>query len=211
MVILTDRSGREASASLSVSRTPSSKVISKDRSTQGTDRISESIKAVRSHGHERSASESSVAEELSIPTRDRSQDQSERSRDSSIPEVDMKTRSQGSSIPEEIPEEYVNDTFESLDSSATPAHSTPVRSDLTLKRDTSPALSRRSSTGEGSKSEEDTSMTGELYSMVSSRGKLQRKLGFPLVILTSGWLAYCCFDHCCRITIKIVFTAHSRM
>ena len=101
----------------------------------------------------------------------------------------MKTRSQGSSIPEEIPEEYVNDTFESLDSSATPAHSTPVRSDLTLKRDTSPALSRRSSTGEGSKSEEDTSMTGELYSMVSSRGKLQRKLGFPLVILTSGWLA----------------------
>ncbi|RMX60147.1 hypothetical protein pdam_00010105 [Pocillopora damicornis] len=154
-----DRSGREASASLSVSRTPSSKVISKDRSTQGTDRISESIKAARSHGHERSASESSVAEELSIPTRDRSQDQSERSRDSSIPEVDMKTRSQGSSIPEEIPEEYVNDTFESLDSSATPAHSTPVRSDLTLKRDTSPALSRRSSTGEGSKSEEDTSMT----------------------------------------------------
>lgn len=123
----------------------------------------------------------------------------------------MKTRSQGSSIPEEIREEYVNDTFESLDSSATPAHSTPVRSDLTLKRDTSPALSRRSSTGEGSKSEEDTSMTGELYSMVSSRGKLQRKLGFPLVILTSGWLASCCLDHYCRITIKIVFTAHSRM
>ena len=75
----------------------------------------------------------------------------------------MKTRSQASSsIREEIPEEYVNDTFESLDSSATPAHSTPVRSDLTLKRDTSPALSRRSSTGEGSKSEEDTSVTGEL-------------------------------------------------
>ena len=92
----------------------------------------------------------------------------------------MKTRSQGSSIPEEIPEEYVNDTFESLDSSATPAHSTPVRSDLTLKRDTSPALSRRSSTGEGSKSEEDTSMTGELYSIVSSRGKTTAKTRFPI-------------------------------
>lgn len=155
-----DRSGRESSGSLSVSRTPSNKVNTKDRSTQGTDSISQSIKAARSHGPEHSASESSVAEELSIPARDRSHDQSERSRDSSIPEVDMKTRSQASSsIREEIPEEYVNDTFESLDSSATPAHSTPVRSDLTLKRDTSPALSRRSSTGEGSKSEEDTSVT----------------------------------------------------
>lgn len=145
-----------------MSRTPSSKINSKDQSTQGTDSISEFIKVSGSRGHERSASESSVAEELSITARDRSHDQSERSRESSIPEVDMKTRSQGSSVPEEIPEEYVNDTFESLDSTATPAHSTPVRSDLSLKRDTSPAVSRRSSTGEGSKSEEDASMTGKL-------------------------------------------------
>lgn len=99
-----------------------------------------------------------------MSARDKSRDRSEKSHESSIPEVDMKTRSQGSSIPEEIPEEYVNDTFESLDSTATPAHSTPVRSDLSLKRDTSPAVSRRSSTGEGSKSEEETSMTGELLS-----------------------------------------------
>ena len=81
----------------------------------------------------------------------------------------MKTRSQGSSIPEEIPEEYVNDTFESLDSTATPAHSTPLRSDLSLKRDTSPAVSRRSSTGEGSKSEEEASMTGELLPKTKRR------------------------------------------
>lgn len=97
-----------------------------------------------------------------MSARDKSRDHSEKSHESSIPEVDMKTRSQGSSVPEEIPEEYVNDTFESLDSTATPAHSTPVRSDLSLKRDTSPVVSRRSSTGEGSKSEEETSMTGEL-------------------------------------------------
>lgn len=102
-----------------------------------------------------------------MSARDKSRDRSEKSHESSIPEVDMKTRSQGSSIPEEIPEEYVNDTFESLESTATPAHSTPVRSDLSLKRDTSPAVSRRSSTGEGSKSEEETSMTGELLSKKS--------------------------------------------
>lgn len=159
-MLLTDRSGRK-SASLSVTRSPSSKVSDKDRSTQQTESISESIKASGSRGHERSASESSVPEDISVSVRDKSRDHSEKSRESSIPEVDMKTRSQASSIPEEIPEEYVNDTFESLDSTATPVHSTPVRSDLSLKRDTSPAVSRRSSTGEGSKSEEDTSMTGE--------------------------------------------------
>lgn len=84
----------------------------------------------------------------------------------------MKTRSQGSSIPEEIPEEYVNDTFESLDSTATPVHSTPVPSDLSLKRDTSPAVSRRSSAGEGSKSEEEASMTGELLPEKKSKNSL---------------------------------------
>ena len=145
-----------------MSRSPSSKINEKDRSTQASESISESIKVSVSRGHERSASESSVPEDISISARDKSRDRSEQSRDSSIPEVDMKTRSQGSSIPEEVPEEYVNDTFESLDSTVTPAHSTPVRSDLSLKRDTSPAVSRKSSTGEGSKSEEDTSMTGEL-------------------------------------------------
>ena len=156
----TDRSGR-ASASLSASRSPSSKVSDKSRSSQRTESISESIKVSESRGHERSASESSVPEDISVSARDKSHVRSEKSHESSIPEVDMKTGSQGSSIPEENPEAYVNDTFESLDSTATPAHSTPVRSDLSLKRDTSPAISRRSSTGEGSKSEEETSMTGE--------------------------------------------------
>ena len=72
----------------------------------------------------------------------------------------MKTQSQGTSIPEEVPEEYGNDTFESLDSTVTPTHSTPVRSDLSFKRDSSPSVSRRSS-NDGSKSEEEASMTGE--------------------------------------------------
>lgn len=153
-----DRSGR-GSASLSASRSPSSKVSDKGRSPQRTESISESIKVSGSRGHERSVSESSVPEDISVSARDKSRDRLEKSHESSIPEVDMKTRSQGSSIPEEIPEEYVNDTFESLDSTATPVHSTPVRSDLSLKRDTSPAVSRRSSAGEGSKSEEEASMT----------------------------------------------------
>ena len=160
VVFSTDRSGR-GPASLSASRSPSSKVSDKKRSPQRTESISESIKISESRGHERSASESSVPEDISVSADDKSRVRSEKSRESSIPEIDVKTRSQGSSIPEEIPEEYVNDTFESLDSTATPAHSTPVRSDLSLKRDTS-AISRRSSTGEGSKSEEETSMTGEL-------------------------------------------------
>ena len=147
------------SASLSVSRSPSSKTSNKDRSTQGTETISESIKASGSHGHERSASESSVAEDIIISARDKTHD-SDKSRDSSIPEVEMKTRSQGTSIPEEVPEEYGNDTFESLDSTVTPTHSTPVRSDLSFKRDSSPSVSRRSS-NDGSKSEEEASMTGE--------------------------------------------------
>lgn len=161
VAISADRSGR-GSASLSASRSPSSKVSDKGRSPQRTESISESIKVSGSRGHERSVSESSVPEDISVSARDKSRDRSEKSHESSIPEVDMKTRSQRSSIPEEIPEEYVNDTFESLDTTATPAHSTPVRSDLSLKRDTSPAVSRRSSTGEGSKSEEEASMTGEL-------------------------------------------------
>lgn len=145
---------------MSLSRSPSRKTSIKERSTQGTETISESIKASGSRGHERSASESSVPEDINISARDKSHD-SDKSRDSSIPEVDMKTRSQGDSIPEEIPEEYVNDTFESLDSTVTPAHSTPVRSDLSFKRDTSPSVSRRSS-NDGSKSEEEASMTGRL-------------------------------------------------
>ena len=96
----------------------------------------------------------------------------------------MKTRSQETSIPEEIPEEYVNDTFESLDSSLTPTHSTPLRKDLLVQRDISqsPSASRRSS-NDGSKSEEEASMTGELgtsgcmisscvfFSLHPSRGK----------------------------------------
>ena len=150
--LLVERSGR-------TSASPSSKTIDKDRYSQGTESVSESIKATSSRAHERSASESSVPEDISASARDKSHD-SGRSRESSIPEVYMKTQSHGGSIPEEIPEEYGNDTFESLDSTVTPAHSTPVRSDLSFKKDTSPSMSRKSS-NDGSKSEEETSMTGK--------------------------------------------------
>lgn len=151
-----DRSGR-VSASPSVTRSPSSKSNDKDRSTPGTETISESIQTSGSRGHERSASESSVPEDIGVSAREKSRD-SDKSRDSSIPEVYMKTQSHGTSIPEEIPEEYGNDTFESLDSTVTPAHSTPVRSDVSFKKDTPPSMSRRSS-NDGSKSEEEASMT----------------------------------------------------
>ena len=141
-----------------MSRTPSSRTSGLIRSTQVTESISESIKVSISHGHERSASESSVPEDIGS-ARDKSHD-SEKSRDSSVPEVEMKTHSQETSIPEDIPEEYVNDTFESLESTVTPTHSTPLRKDLSIKKDTSPSMSRRSS-NDGSKSEEEASMTGE--------------------------------------------------
>ena len=142
-----------------MTRSPSSKSNDKDRSTPGTETISESIQTSGSRGHERSASESSVPEDIGVSAREKSRD-SDKSRDSSIPEVYMKTQSHGTSIPEEIPEEYGNDTFDSLDSTVTPAHSTPVRSDASFKRDTPPSMSRRSS-NDGSKSEEEASMTGE--------------------------------------------------
>lgn len=154
-----DRSFRASAASFSVSGSPSSRTSGKIRSTQDTETISESIEVSRSNGHERSASERSVPEDIIISARDKALD-SGKSRDSSIPEVEMKTRSQETSIPEEIPEEYVNDTFESLDSSLTPTHSTPLRKDLLVQREISqsPSASRRSS-NDGSKSEEEASMT----------------------------------------------------
>ena len=69
-------------------------------------------------------------------------------------ELSGKINLQDSSMPEEIPGEYTNDTFESVESTLTPNHSTPVR------HDGSPIVSRRSSKDEGNKSEEDLSMTG---------------------------------------------------
>ena len=95
---------------------------------------------------------------MTLSARDKSRDES------SVPEIDMKTQSQGSSIPEEIPEEYANDTFESVNSTVTPTHSTPVHGNFSFKRDSSPTVSRTSSKDGGSKSEEEASMTGEHFS-----------------------------------------------
>lgn len=159
-VLSSDRSP----AGVSVSRTPSSRASGLIRSPQATESISESIKVSISRGQERSASESSMPEDIVASARDKSHD-SEKSRDSPIPEVEMKTHSQETSIPEDIPEEYVNDTFESFESTATPTHSTPLRKDSSIKKDTSPSRSRRSS-NDGSKSEEEASMTGEKGTLV---------------------------------------------
>ena len=141
-VLSSDRSP----AGVSVSRTPSSRASGLIRSPQATESIS------------------SMPEDIVASARDKSHD-SEKSRDSPIPEVEMKTHSQETSIPEDIPEEYVNDTFESFESTATPTHSTPLRKDSSTKKDTSPSRSRRSS-NDGSKSEEEASMTGEKGTLV---------------------------------------------
>lgn len=135
-VLSSDRSP----AGVSVSRTPSSRASGLIRSPQATESIS------------------SMPEDIVASARDKS-------RDSPIPEVEMKTHSQETSIPEDIPEEYVNDTFESFESTATPTHSTPLRKDSSTKKDTSPSRSRRSS-NDGSKSEEEASMTGEKGTLV---------------------------------------------
>ena len=63
-------------------------------------------------------------------------------------------------MPEEIAGEYTNDTFESVDSTLSPAHSTPLRQDVSSRKEVTLDVSRRSSKDEGNKSEEDLSMTG---------------------------------------------------
>ncbi|XP_015774007.1 PREDICTED: centrosome-associated protein 350-like [Acropora digitifera] len=177
-------------AGVSVSRTPSSRASGLIRSPQATESISESIKVSISRGHERSASESSMPEDIVVSARDKSHD-SEKSRDSPIPEVEMKTHSQETSIPEDIPEEYVNDTFESFESTATPTHSTPLRKDSSIKKDTSPSRSRRSS-NDGSKSEEEASMTGEkgthLVEHALRSGHLSRVCSFKDVTHTTHFV-----------------------
>ena len=125
----------------------------------------------------RSKSRDSSIPEESIPTPSASQSSSvpedipsasrslpgRKSRDSSIPEESIPTpsASRNSSVPEDIADEYGNDTFESLDTSSVPNHSTPMRAELSPQKGGSSAVSRRSSRGDGEKSEEDTSYTGE--------------------------------------------------
>ena len=143
-----------------VSANRNASLKSSDRSTDRSSAVTEEIKTRTPS--EQTATESSVPED--IPSVSRNLTDS-KSRDSSIPEESIRThtrssRSQDTSIPEDVPEEYVNDTFESLDSSTTLNHSTPMKSNLSSRREISPIVSCASSKDEENKSEEDASFTG---------------------------------------------------
>lgn len=81
----------------------------------------------------------------------------DRSRESSIPEIDIKSKDSS------VAAEYTNDTFESIDSTITRSHSTPVRVTSSPKTPSIKSISRRSSKYEENKSEEDASTTGECF------------------------------------------------
>ncbi|XP_031558415.1 centrosome-associated protein 350-like isoform X2 [Actinia tenebrosa] len=107
--------------------------------------------------------ESSIAEDIPSTAPDRSRESSiaedipstapDRSRESSIPEIDIKSKDSS------VTGEYTNDTFESIDSTITRSHSTPVRIISSPKTPSIKSISRRSSKYEENKSEEDASMT----------------------------------------------------